>query len=117
MENVEKNVAHYVQKHTFLVTILVVSIFLLLAIGEYFLYRKIMLVNSMVSEGLMQIKEQRRSKRNFDEDRVTKRGGKMMMNRDGIEKMLEENLMMGDGTRVDKKGEVVNPDGSKMMLN
>ncbi len=53
----EKDVATYVRKHTFLLTVVVVVAFLLLAFGEYFLYRKIMLVNRMVSEGFMQIKE------------------------------------------------------------
>lgn len=53
----EKDVATYVRKHTFLVTVVVVVAFLFLAFGEYLLYRKIMLVNRMVSEGFMQIKE------------------------------------------------------------
>lgn len=53
----EKDVVNYIRKHTFLVTVVVVVVFMLLAFGEYFLYRKIMLVNQMVSEGFMQVKE------------------------------------------------------------
>lgn len=53
----EKDVVNYVHKHTFLVTMVVVVAFVLLAFGEFFLYRKVMLVNKMVSEGFMQIKE------------------------------------------------------------
>ncbi len=53
----EKDVSSYVRKHTFMVTMVVVLVFLLLAFGEYFLYRKIMQVNQMVSEGFMQMKE------------------------------------------------------------
>ncbi len=39
------------------ITMIVILGFLLLGIGEYYLYRKVMFVNQMVSEGLMQIKE------------------------------------------------------------
>lgn len=53
----EKDVSNYVRKHTLLVTMVVVTAFIALAFGEYVLYRKIMEVNQMVSEGLMQMKE------------------------------------------------------------
>lgn len=50
-------VSKYIKKHTLTVTMLIILSFILLAAGEYYLYRKIMYVNSMVSEGFMQIKE------------------------------------------------------------
>lgn len=53
----EKNICHYLKHHTLIITFIVFSAIVILATGEYFLYRKIMLVNKMVSEGLMQIKE------------------------------------------------------------
>ncbi len=53
----EKNIQHYLKHHTLVITFIVFSAIVILATGEYFLYRKIMLVNKMVSEGLMQIKE------------------------------------------------------------
>lgn len=40
--------------------ILVVIVFILLALGELFLYRKVMELNKMVSEGFMQVKESQR---------------------------------------------------------
>ena len=53
----EEKIVKYIQKHTMTVTFVVVLGFLLLGVGEYYLYRKVMFVNKMVSEGLMQIKE------------------------------------------------------------
>lgn len=53
----EKNIQHYLKHHTLIITFIVFSAIVILAAGEYFLYRKIMMVNKMVSEGLMQIKE------------------------------------------------------------
>ena len=53
----EKDLVKYIRKHTFSVTLLIVAAFLLLAFGEYFLYRKTKELNKMISEGVMQIKE------------------------------------------------------------
>ena len=54
----EKDLVKYVRNHTFLVAALIIGAFLLLAFGEYFLYRKTQELNRMVSEGVMQIKEE-----------------------------------------------------------
>lgn len=54
----EEKLVRYIRRHTMTVTLVVVLSFLLLGLGEYFLYRKVMVVNQMVSEGLMQIKEE-----------------------------------------------------------
>ena len=54
----EQDVVKYIRKHTFLVTVLITAAFLLLAFGEYFLYRKTKELNRMISEGVMQIKEE-----------------------------------------------------------
>ncbi len=56
-ENMEKDIANYVRRHTLLVTAVVTIAFLVLAAGEYYLYRKIMTVNRQVSEGTMQIQD------------------------------------------------------------
>jgi len=53
----EKNINHYLKHHTLVITFAVFSAIVILAAGEFFLYRKIMVVNKMFSEGLMQIKE------------------------------------------------------------
>ena len=55
--HLEKDLVKYIRKHTFLVTVLITAAFLLLAFGEYFLYRKTKELNKMISEGVMQIKE------------------------------------------------------------
>ena len=54
----EQDVVKYIRKHTFSVTVLITIAFLLLAFGEYFLYRKTKELNRMISEGVMQIKEE-----------------------------------------------------------
>ena len=54
----DKDWAHYLNKHTRMVTAVVVAVFLLLAAGEYYLYRKVQYLNQMVAEGVMQIKEE-----------------------------------------------------------
>lgn len=53
----EKNISNYLKHHTLVITFVVFSAIVVLAAGEYFLYKKVMLVNKMVAEGLMQIKE------------------------------------------------------------
>lgn len=53
----ERGIEKYMRKHTRLVAVLLISIFLLLGLGEYYLYRKVMQLNQVVSEGFMQIKE------------------------------------------------------------
>lgn len=53
-----EDISKYLHKHTRAVTAVVVVVFLLLAAGEYYLYRQIMHVNRMVSEGLSQVKEE-----------------------------------------------------------
>ena len=53
----EKQIAQYIRKHTFFLTLLIFSGFLLLALGEYYLFRKTKELNNMVSESMMQIKE------------------------------------------------------------
>lgn len=52
-----KAVFSYIKTHTMLIMTVVVGIFLILAGGEYILYRRVMQLNSMLSEGLIQLKE------------------------------------------------------------
>lgn len=61
----EKDLAKYIRQHTLLVTVLILSAFLFLAFGEFFLYRKTRELNRMISEGVMQIKEEIK---NVDDD-------------------------------------------------
>ena len=53
----EKQISTYIRKHTFMLIFLIISAFLLLALGEYLLYRKTQELNRMVSKSMMQIKE------------------------------------------------------------
>lgn len=57
-----KVIFSYIKTHTLLIMTLVVGIFMILAGGEYILYRRIMQLNQMVSEGLFQLKENRQVK-------------------------------------------------------
>ena len=50
-------ISHYIRRHTMTVTMIVVLVFLALAGGEYLLYRNQMVLNKMISEGFMQLKE------------------------------------------------------------
>lgn len=53
----DKTIATYIRKHTVMVTVVIVVGFVLLAIGEYILYRKYVVLSQMVSEGFMQVKD------------------------------------------------------------
>ncbi len=53
----EQNIARYFKSHIMTMLIVILSCFLLLFLGEFFLYRKIMYLNQIISEGFMQIKE------------------------------------------------------------
>ncbi len=52
-----KAIFSYIKTHTMLIMTLVVGIFMILAGGEYILYRRVMQLNNMLSEGLIQLKE------------------------------------------------------------
>lgn len=53
----EQKINRYIKGHMMTMMIVILSSFLLLFLGEFFLYRKIMYLNQIISEGLMQIKE------------------------------------------------------------
>ena len=58
----EHKISRYVKSHMMTMLVAVLSSFLLLFLGEFFLYRKIMYLNRIVSEGFMQIKEAAKSR-------------------------------------------------------
>ena len=49
----------YIRTHTLLILTLLAIAFFVLAVGELVLYRNVMKLNEMLSEGLIQIKESR----------------------------------------------------------
>ena len=49
---------HHLRHHTKKIALLILIAILILAAGEYYLYRQQVHIRSMVSEGLMQLKEQ-----------------------------------------------------------
>jgi len=53
----ERQISRYIKGHMMTIMIVVLCSFLLLFLGEFFLYRKVMYLNQILSEGLMQIKE------------------------------------------------------------
>jgi len=53
----EQKINRYVKSHMMTIMIIILISFLLLFLGEFFLFRKIMLLNQILSEGFMQIKE------------------------------------------------------------
>ncbi|MBI4009275.1 hypothetical protein HY357_03510 [Candidatus Roizmanbacteria bacterium] len=78
----ETKLLSYIHKHTVLITLVVVGAFLALAFGEYILYRKIMLVNQMVSEGFMQMKEINKLESGKDFDSMMEELKEGMMEKD-----------------------------------
>ncbi|PIV10601.1 hypothetical protein COS50_04620 [Candidatus Roizmanbacteria bacterium CG03_land_8_20_14_0_80_35_26] len=53
----EHKINHYIKSHMMTMMIVVLTGFLVLFLGEFMLYRKIMYINKIVSEGFMQMKE------------------------------------------------------------
>ncbi len=53
----EHKINRYVKGHMMTMMIITLAGFLILFLGEFVLYRKIMYLNLMVSEGLIQMKE------------------------------------------------------------
>lgn len=53
----EQKISRCIKGHMMTMMIVVLSSFLLLFLGEFFLYRKVVYLNQIISEGLMQIKE------------------------------------------------------------
>lgn len=53
----EHKINRYIKGHMMTIMIVILVSFLFLFLGEFFLYRKIMYLNQIISEGLMQIKE------------------------------------------------------------
>jgi len=53
----EQKLSRYIRHHSMSITIFVLLSFITLFLGEFYLYRKIMYVNKIVSEGFMQVKE------------------------------------------------------------
>lgn len=73
-----EDISKYLHKHTRAVVFVVVVVFLLLASGEYYLYRQIMHVNRMVSEGLSQVKEEVKQNKTLQDEFLMKVGQAMM---------------------------------------
>ena len=55
----DKVIFSYIRTHTMLILTMATTAFLVLAIGEIILYRNVIKLNEMLSEGLIQIKESR----------------------------------------------------------
>ena len=53
----EQKINRYVKGHMMTIMIVILISFIILFLGEFFLFRKIMFLNQIISEGFMQIKE------------------------------------------------------------
>ncbi|MFA6081259.1 MAG: hypothetical protein WC741_02530 [Patescibacteria group bacterium] len=53
----EHKINRYVKGHMMTILIVILITFIFLFLGEFYLYRKTMYLNQILSEGLMQIKE------------------------------------------------------------
>ena len=111
----EKEVVSYVKHHSFQVIVVVVGVFIILAIGEFVLYRKTQELNQMISEGVMQIKEEVQTNETQPDEFVMKEGN-MMMKKGGFLMMMAEEMMLPNGTKVMTNGDVVKSDGTKEKL-
>lgn len=111
----EKNLSHYLHKHTRFVTFIVFMVFLLLACGEYYLYRKQMYLNEMVSEGFMQLKEVTRPEPTPRVEFMMI-NGKMQMRKDNRVALMEKDVMTPSGEIVMTNGTVIQTDGTKIIL-
>ena len=106
-----KDISQYVHRHTLLVTTFILAGFLLLATGEYYLYRKVAYVSRMVSEGLMQIKEANKLK-----GQAMMKSGRMMMRTNADFSPMQTSLMMPSGMKIMMDGTIVRADGIKVKL-
>jgi len=116
MEKVEKNIVHYIHKHSFSTTVLVVSVFILLAIGEFLLYGNEMKINKMISEGLMQFKEEKRVESMMLKNQVMMKGGKILLRNNGHTAIMNDDTVLFDGTKITKDGYVIKSNGTKLLL-
>ncbi len=98
-------------QHTLLM-VLIISV-LVLAIGQYLLYRNIQHVKNMIGVTTMELKEGKGIKK----DAVMMRGNKMMIREDGVEGEMTEEEDLDDGSKVTLDGTIVKPNGktTKMM--
>ncbi len=53
----EEKINRYIKGHMMTIMGVILISFILLFLGEFFLYRRIMSINQIISEGFMQIKE------------------------------------------------------------
>lgn len=53
----EEKIERYLKHHSLTLTVMIFMAIVILAAGEYVLFRKVMTINKMVAEGLIQIKE------------------------------------------------------------
>ncbi len=95
-----------------LLMVIIISV-LVLAVGQYLLYRNIQHIKSMIGVTTMELKEGRGIKK----DSVMMQGNKMMIRENGVEGEMKETEVLDDGTKVMLDGTVVKPDGktSKMV--
>lgn len=94
-----------------LLMVLIISV-LVLAVGQYLLYRNIQHVKNMIGVTTMELKEGKGLKK----DAVMMQGNKMMIRQNGVEGELTEDEKLNDGSKVMMNGTVVKPDGSIIKM-
>lgn len=111
-----EHLARYLHKHTLTVTTVVVSVFLLLSIGEYFLYRKTIAINKMLSEGLMQLKETKKTDLTPLGMEIMMKGGKLMFKKGTVIQSLNQETILPDGVKIRMDGMMIDRDGNKTRM-
>lgn len=94
-----------------LLMVLIISV-LVLAVGQYLLYRNIQHVKNMIGVTTMELKEGK----GIRQDAVMMIGDSMMIRENGIEGEMTEDVVLEDGSKVMTDGTIVKPDGKSSKM-
>lgn len=94
-----------------LLMVLIISV-LVLAVGQYLLYRNIQHVKNMIGVTTMELKEGKGIKK----DAVMMIGESMIIRENGVEGEMTEDEVLEDGTKVMIDGTIITPDGKTSKL-
>lgn len=100
------------EEQSTLLMVLIVSV-LILAVGQYMLYRNMQHIKSMIGVTTMELKEGKGIKK----DAVIMNGNQLMIRVGGVEGEMTEDTELNDGTVVKIDGTIVRSDGSKSKMN
>lgn len=94
-----------------LLMVLIISV-LVLAVGQYLLYRNMQHIKTMIGVTTMELKEGTGVKK----DAIFMKGDNVLIREDGIEEVMMKDEKLDDGTIIKKDGTIINPDGSRSKM-